>query len=406
MRVNRRKRHSPLVRCPKRVSAAWLCAFLVAPATLHASGASTGAVTSALPHRQTVHRSEIDFANASAHLSVEQAVGQMLMSHVSGQTASSRLLSRVRDGQVGSVILYRENIYSNSQLARLTASIQQAARAGGNPLVFIGIDQEGGLVKRLHDAPPTLSAQQMGATANPFAVARSQGRATGVHLRRLGVNVDFAPVADIPSTANNFLHDRAFGHTRTAVVAAASGFAQGLAEGHIAGSAKHFPGLGAAGARDSDFTVVSIDASKRRLQESYAPYLAMAQLGSAVAPMVMISDAIYPNLDSSRLPAVLSKRIVQGQLAVAGMGERVTITDDLEVPSVRRYPGAAVKAVLAGDDVLMFAQHEAGSERAYRAIKAAVANHTIPESIILAAAKKIIQLKQNLGIGPGVRGGA
>jgi beta-N-acetylhexosaminidase len=392
-------RHSPLVGCPQHVAQALLCGLLVASAALHASRASTSAATSALPLGQMAHGSDMLFVDASAQLSASRAIGQMLMSHVTGLTASSRLLSRVRDGQVGSVILYREDIYNNSQLTRLTASIQRAAWAGGNPPVFIGIDQEGGSVKRVHNAPPTMSAQQMGASANPFAVAQRQGRATGVYLRRLGVNLDFAPVADIPTSANNFLQDRAFGRAQRVVVEGASGFAEGLAEGHIAGSAKHFPGLGAAGTRDSDFTLVSIGLSESLLQKAYAPYLAMDQLGSAVAPMVMISDAMYPHLDSSGLPAVLSRRIVQGQLAVAGMSERITITDDLEVPSVQHYPGAAVKAALAGDDILMFAQHEAGSERAYRALMSAVANHAIPKSVVLTAATKIIQLKQNLGIG-------
>jgi Beta-glucosidase-related glycosidases len=243
-----------------------------------------------------------------------------------------------------------------------------------------------------------MSAQQMGASSDPFTVAQSQGRATGIHLRRLGINLDFAPVSDIPTTSNNFLQNRAFGRSQRAVMEGASGFAQGLAEARVASSAKHFPGLGAAGTRDSDFTLVSINASKAQLQEAYAPYLAMSQLGSSVAPMVMVSDASYPALDSSGLPAVLSRRIIQSQLAVAGMNERVTITDDLEVPSVQQYSNAAVKAVLAGDDVLMFAQRESGSEQAYRALNAAVASRTIPKLAVLSAAKKVIELKHRLGI--------
>jgi beta-glucosidase-like glycosyl hydrolase len=118
-----------------------------------------------------------------------------------------------------------------------------------------------------------------------------------------------------------------------------------------------------------------------------------------VAPMVMISDATYPSLDSSGRPAVLSKKIVQGELAAAQMSDRVTITDDLEVPSVQQYANAAVDAVLAGDDILMFAQHEARSELAYRAIRAALANHAIPRSLVIAAATRVLQLKERLALG-------
>ncbi len=336
---------------------------------------------------------------ASVRLSLDRAIGQMLMSHVTGLQPPSRLLARIRAGQVGSVILYSENIESNAQLVNLDGTLQQAAREGGNPPLLIAIDQEGGEVKRVPDAPPTMSAQQMGASANPAAVARQQGRATGIYLRGLGVNLDLAPVSDIPTTANNFLRERAFGHTQTSVIAGAGGFALGLAEAHIAGTAKHFPGLGAAGSGDTDLEVVSIGASRAELQSGYKPYLYMSRLGSGVAPLVMISNAIYPHLDRSGLPADLSPKIVGEQLALAGMSGRVVITDDLEVPSVQRYADAPVLAVQAGDDILMFAQRESGSEQAYSAIKAAVKAGALPQSLIMAGANRVIQLKESLGVG-------
>jgi beta-N-acetylhexosaminidase len=330
--------------------------------------------------------------------SVGRAVGQMLMSHVTGLRASARLLARIRAGQVGSVILYSENVASSGQLARLVASLQQAARAGGNPPLLIGVDQEGGPVKRLPDGPPTISAQQMGASANPSAVAWRQGHNTGAYLHRLGVNLDFAPVADIPTTANNFLRERAFGHTQSTVTASASGFAAGLASAHVAGAAKHFPGLGAAGPRDTDVEIVSITASKSAIQASYKPYAEMARLGSEIAPLVMVSDAIYPTLDSRGLPAVLSAKIVHDELHRVGMGGRVVITDDMEVPSVMQHANAPVLAVTAGDDILMFARRESGSERAYRAITSAARAGVLSRASITVAAKRVIALKRSLGL--------
>jgi beta-N-acetylhexosaminidase len=328
-------------------------------------------------------------------LSVEKAVGQMLMSHVSGLTASPRLLGRIRRGEVGSVILYRANITGDQQLLRLTRSLQRAAASGGNPRLLIGVDQEGGTVKRLLHAPPTMSARQMGASPRPRSVARAQGLATARHLRRLGINLDFAPVSDIPSGSDNFLGERAFGSSRQ-VIAGATGFAEGLAEGGVAGSAKHFPGLGYAGPLDSDFSIVSIGASALRLRAGYAPYKAMSAAGPTVAPLVMISDAAYPSLDPSGAPAVLSGKIVRRELTAAGMSSRTVITDDLEVPLVERYPSAAVEGALAGDDILMYAQRESGSEHAYRSLLSAVTRGRLPRSTVLAAAMKVELLKQTL----------
>jgi beta-N-acetylhexosaminidase len=332
-------------------------------------------------------------------LGIDRDIGQMLMSHVTGLTASPQLLSRVKSGHVGAVILYGENIANNNQLRRLTSSLQDAARAGGNPPLLIGTDQEGGSVRRLLDAPPTMSAQEMGESRNPLIVAEEQGRSTGSYLRDVGINADFAPVSDIPTTTDNFLGSRAFGYTQRTVVEGASGFAQGLSETAVAGTAKHFPGLGDAGPRNTDLEAVSIGASKAELRASYAPYKAMARLGPMVAPLVMISNAIYPNLDPSGLPADLSRTIVRGELADADMADRVTITDDLEVPVIRLFADAPVKAVLAGDDILMFAEHESGSEQAYDEIRAAVDDHTIAQSVVETAAERVVRLKESLVTG-------
>ncbi len=336
---------------------------------------------------------------AAGKVSIDRAIGQMLMTRVDGLEASPRLLTRIRSGQVGSVILYSENISSNAQVRRLTASLQAAARAGGNPPLLIGTDQEGGPVKRVSDAPPTMSAEAMGRTADPRATAEAQGRATAGALLALGINLDFAPVSDIPTTSENFLGERAFGHRTRQVVEGATGFAIGLARGRVAATAKHFPGLGGAGAHDTDLEPVSIDLPAPQLRAAYAPYRSMAEAGSNVAPMVMISNAAYPTLASSNLPADLSPVILHRELALADMSGRVTITDDLEVPGVARYPDAPIKAALAGDDILMFASEERGSERAYRMLLGASRRGQLPTALVVSAAERVEALKHSLGIG-------
>jgi beta-N-acetylhexosaminidase len=338
-------------------------------------------------------------APSAGKLTLGQAVGQMLISHVSGLTASPALLKRIRAGQVGSVILYAENISTTAQLTALTAALQGAARDGHNPPLFIGTDQEGGPVKRLEDAPPWLSAAQMGATRHVKSVAQAEGRAAGKALLRAGVNLDFAPVADIPTSTNNFLGERAFGENARTVEEGVTGFATGLEEAHIAGSVKHFPGLGGAGPRDTDTEVVTIDLSESQLRSAWAPYRAVAKLGATIAPFVMVSNAIYPALDHSQLPADLSSTVIRNELASTGLGNRVTVTDDLEVPAIERYPDAAVKAVRAGIDLLMFAQEEAASERAFNEIMAAVKTGALTSTDVIAAADRVVALKSALGLG-------
>jgi beta-N-acetylhexosaminidase len=332
-------------------------------------------------------------APAAAKLTVGQAVGQMLISHVTGLTASPTLLKRIRRGQVGSVILYSENISSTTQLTELTGSLQRAAREGHNPPLFIGTDQEGGPVKRLENAPPWLSAAEMGATRHVRSVAQAEGRAAGRALLKAGINLDFAPVADIPTSSNNFLGERAFGDSQRIVEEGVTGFASGLEEAHVGSSVKHFPGLGGAGPRDTDTEIVTIDLSKSQLRSAWAPYRAVARLSTSVGPFVMISNAIYPALSSSGLPADLTPSIVRNELASTGLGNRVTVTDDLQVPAVERYPNAAVKAVRAGIDLLMFAQEEAASEHAFRELEAAVQAGTLTTTEVMTAADRVVALK-------------
>jgi beta-N-acetylhexosaminidase len=97
--------------------------------------------------------------------SLAQLIGQKLMVAMDGTTApSADLLARIKAGQVGGVILFGRNITTETALKALTKKLQGAATAGHQPPLLISTDQEGGSVKRIPWAPPTLSPPQMGST--------------------------------------------------------------------------------------------------------------------------------------------------------------------------------------------------------------------------------------------------
>ncbi len=81
---------------------------------------------------------------------------------MSGTTASPALLGRIERGEIGGVILFPPNIRTAAELRDLTASLQAAATKGGQPTLLIGVDQEGGEIKRIPWAPPTLTPAEMG----------------------------------------------------------------------------------------------------------------------------------------------------------------------------------------------------------------------------------------------------
>src|SRR4029079_16871161 len=129
-------------------------------------------------------------------------LGARLVVGIDGTTASPSLLKRIRRGQVGGVILMGSNVRTAPQARALTASLRAAAIVGGNPLLVM-TDQEGGTVRRFRWAPPSASAEELGRLGE--AAIRRRGHDTATARERLGVDIDLAPVADVPSVPGSFI---------------------------------------------------------------------------------------------------------------------------------------------------------------------------------------------------------
>jgi beta-N-acetylhexosaminidase len=294
--------------------------------------------------------------------SLARDIGQKVITRMTGVQPSRLLLQRAYRGEVGGVILFARNTAAPAQVARAVATLQEAASRGGNPRLLIAVDQEGGDVRRLPWAPPIASAAELG--ADP-ATAFAQGELTGRELRRVGINLDLAPVLDVPAGRASFLRSRAFGQTSDAVTRAGCAFAAGVRRGGVLTAGKHFPGLGYAMANTDDARV-EIRAAAPLLRAAYRPYRAC--LGSLST--VMISNAAYPAL-GAREPAVLSRAVVEDELR-GRLGFRgVVISDSLEARAVQHLPDVAAKAARAGVDLLVYPTTEAASEQAYRELLAA-----------------------------------
>ena len=317
-------------------------------------------------------------------------VGMKVMTPMIGTAPSAELLGRVRRGEVGGVILFGENVRSPGQVAALTAALQDAARAGGGPPLLIATDQEGGIVKRFPAAPPSVSAEQMGAAG--AGAAREQGLLTGQALRRAGVNVDLAPVADVKARAN-FLGSRTFGSAPGAVATAACAFADGLRAAGVAGTLKHFPGLGYASG-NTDAQAVAISAPPPALRAAYAPYRRCASR----AGLVMLSNAVYPSLDGSGLPAVLSQEIVQRELRGFAGFDGVTVSDAFGAPGPAAHRDAAVTASRAGVDLFLWGPGQGmNALQAYRQMRAAARSGRLARSTLNESAARLRRLREELG---------
>jgi beta-N-acetylhexosaminidase len=220
------------------------------------------------------------------------------------------------------------------------------------------------------------------------SIARTQASETAAALQSVGIDVDFAPVVDTPSSVGNFLGSRAFSHSRSWNAGMARAFVGGLQTNGIAATAKHFPGLGLASG-NTDHGRIVIGSPAWKVRQGLLPFHSAIQAG---VKLVMLSTAIYPELDPSDEPAAFSSKIVYGLLRHQLGFKGVTVTDSLTAPAPDAIPHTATRAMLAGSDLLIFGA-ESASERGYATLVSNAAGSPRLQTRLAQAAARIRALK-------------
>ena len=326
---------------------------------------------------------------------LEQLIGQKLMVTMAGTKPTKAMLRRVKRGEVGGIILLGRNVTSKAQLQRLTLQLQRAAADGGQPPLLISIDQEGGTVKRVPWAPPTITVPEMGRIGSS-KVARAQGRATGKALRNVGINVDLAPVADVPISNASFMlqQGRTFSRDAATTARLSNAFADGLKGAGVMPTMKHFPGIGRA-TQNTDRFVDTITASKRTLRADLRPYRQAIRGG---IPLIMLSNATFTAYDDKNAAGWsrrIAERLLRRELGFTG----VSVTDSLNGTANAR--GTTVRklgfrAAKAGADMLLVTGSEGASDWLYRRLLDDARRGRLPESTLRASYDRILALKERL----------
>jgi beta-N-acetylhexosaminidase len=335
-------------------------------------------------------------ATTAATPTIQQLIGQKLIIAMDGTTPSTSLLYKIRTGQIGGVVLFSRNFSNATTLRAITAKLRNAASVGGQPHFVIAVDQEGGQVKRISWAPPTMSAYQMGVDGRT-SVAYSQGASTASALRGLGLNVDFAPVADVPTSYSSFMYlqHRTFSFSPSKDARLTDGFSRGLESGHVMPVMKHFPGIGRA-LLNTDSHVVTINASAYALSVSdLVPY----RTGIADhIPMIMLSNATYPAYDATNAAGwshAIAVTLLRTRLGFTG----VTVTDSLTGTAAARGIAQwrlAVKAAHAGTDMILLTGSESSSALVYYELVKYSQSGYIARSVLQASYTRVLALKARL----------
>jgi beta-N-acetylhexosaminidase len=335
--------------------------------------------------------------------SLDIKIGQMLMVGMSGKSvsANSSILNDIRNGKVGGVLLFEYNlnpINTQQNLAKLTDDLQQVASI---PLL-ISIDQEGGQVNRLktkYGFKPMPSAKNV-ADQNDLNYATEVSTTIAQILSNCGINLNFAPVADIHYPLCPVLgkRNRCFSADPKVVTTYDSIYIQSHHNLGIKTSLKHFPGHGSSSA-DSHLGLV--DVTRTWKKDELIPYTTLIQEG--MVDMIMTAHIVNKKLDKSGLPATLSYKVIT-ELLREEMGYKgVIISDDMQMHAISSHYSleeSLRRGILAGIDMFIFSNNIEGATQytptnVHATIRRLVDKGVLSESRIQESYKRIMALKQS-----------
>jgi len=281
--------------------------------------------------------------------------GAVLQMGFVGTAPPDWLRRRLAAGELGGVALFRRNIANTAQLAALNAALRAQ-----NPDILVCIDEEGGDVTRLEiergsSYPGNLA---LGVADDPDlteAVAASIGR----DLAAVGVNLDYAPDADVNANPENpVIGVRSFGAEGPLVSRHAAAYVRGLQSTGVAACAKHFPGHGDTSG-DSHLGIPLVDFDAAAEEVHLAPFRAAIEAG---AKAVMTAHVLFPRRDAE-LPATMSHAVLTGLLRRELGFDGLVITDGIDMGAISGRYGVAegsVKAIAAGADAICWGGSDAG----------------------------------------------
>ena len=266
-----------------------------------------------------------------------------------------QLLKRERDfivkNQIAGVVLFQRNIKSFEQVFQLNKQIKDLTQSA--PL--IAVDMEGGLVNRfshLKKGGDWPSAEELSCLPpqKVFLTAKKMAR----QLKKLGFDLNFAPVVDIPLFKSPLLKTRVFGSEPKSVLKLASAFLRGMEKEGLGSCLKHFPGHG--GVKEDSHKTLPVD--NRSLKDLASQLLVFQRLFQPLFPCIMTAHIEFPKIEKK--PATFSKKLLIQVLRKKLGFKGLIISDDIDMKALQSFsPGASFFwAVKAGCNIVIACQNE------------------------------------------------
>jgi beta-N-acetylhexosaminidase len=321
-------------------------------------------------------------------------LGELLMVGVPGTEMTPDVEVRLSRIAPSGVIFFAPNFSDAAGAARYARAVHQAIGTPSHP-ALVAVDEEGGMVSQLAgfwDVPP--SARAVASSGGPPLVKDLAAR-TARRLLALGINLDFAPVADIHSNPQNpVIGIRSFGTSASQVTACVRAAIDGFHSAGVIPVAKHFPGHGDT-SLDSHIASPRLDLTAEQLgMRELRPFEAAIQAGG---PMLMTGHLFVPALDPDpKNTATLSPATVTGLLRERLRFSGVVVTDALEMhgaTALGSHGEVAVRAIEAGVDLLLYSKLEPGPEEALEALRGALGSGRLSPERVGASIERIRALR-------------
>ena len=322
-------------------------------------------------------------------MSIEEKVGQMFLVRY----PDSGVIEQIKNETPGGYILFGkdfDNETKESILEELTEE-QEASKIG---LIF-GVDEEGGTVVRVssHKAfrnSKFKSPQEIWKQGQLPAILEDSKEKSEL-LKSIGLNMNLAPVVDVPTKSSSFIYDRSYGRGAEKTATYTSELIKTMNEDNMISVMKHFPGYGD---NEDTHTGIAVDERPYSTFETtdFLPFKSGIEAGG---PCILVSHNIVKSMDENK-PASLSEnvhKILREDLNFSG----IAMTDDLAMDAVKSYVEngeAAVQAVLAGNDMIISSDFVPQKQEILKAIQ----EKKIHEDMINKAVRRIISMKIAYGI--------
>jgi len=330
-------------------------------------------------------------------LSSDHKIGQLMVVRLSSIDGASRKVTfyekevseAIKKYNIGGICLFQGGPLKQANLINYFQSIAKTP-------ILIAIDAENGLGMRLDSVMPLPRQMMMGAVQDP-ALIYEYGKVVGQQCKRMGIQVNYAPVVDVNNNPNNpVINDRSFGEDKYKVATHAIQYMKGMQDVGVMACAKHFPGHGDVDV-DSHYDLPVINKSKQQLDslELY-PFREIFKAGIG---SVMIAHLFIPAIDNTANRATsLSYKNVTTLLRDEMGYQGLTFTDALEMKGVTKFfpsGDASVQSLIAGNDMLCL---PGDITIAIRKIKNAIRQKKLKWSDIDKHVKKVLAAKYELGL--------